>query len=220
VTTPIVIVGAGGHGRELADVVDAINEVEPRYELLGCVDDGAPDRDRLARLGLSHLGPLNTLESMADDVRCVLGLGSGELRHRFDEWATSLGRQPVTLVHPTAVVGSDVQLDPGVVICALASVTTNVRLGRHTHLNVAVSVAHDVRVGSYVTLSPGCRLSGNVIVEDGVIIGTAAVVLPGVRIGRDTVVGAGAVVTRDLPPAVVAIGVPARVVERPSTQVG
>lgn len=210
-----MIVGAGGHGRELADVVRAVNEGEARFELLGFLDDGAPDPERLERLGLDHLGLLRALESMPEDVCYLLGLGSGDLRRRIDGWASSVGRRPATLVHPRATLGSDVQLEPGVVICAHASVTTNVRLGRHTHVNVAATVAHDCRVGSYVTLSPGSRLSGNVTLDDGVMLGTGAVVLPGVRIGADTVIGAGAAAIRDLPGAVTAVGVPARVLESP-----
>lgn len=203
----------------MVDLVRAVNDAHPRYDLLGVLDDGRPDLALLSRLGLSLLGRVTVLATMPAGTRYLLGLGSGQLRRQVDEWATSQGREPLTLLHPTAIVGPDVQLEPGVVICAHASVTTNVRLGRHTHVNVAATVAHDCRVGAFVTLSPGARLSGAVRLGDGVTLGTGAVALPGICVGEDTIVGAGAVVTRDIPGHATAIGVPARVgqgaVERP-----
>jgi sugar O-acyltransferase (sialic acid O-acetyltransferase NeuD family) len=212
VTIPVVIIGAGGHGREVLDLLRAAGHAA--YDVLGFLDDGQPDLHLLDRLGLPHLGPVASLEAMAADVRYVLGVGSGSDRSAIAEWARSTGKEAATLVHPTATVGSDVELGEGVIICAHASVTTHARLGRHVHLNVASTVAHDAVVGDFVTLSPGCRLSGNVTLGHGVTLGTGAVVIPGVSIGAETVIGAGAVVITDLPGGVTAVGVPARVVHK------
>jgi acetyltransferase-like isoleucine patch superfamily enzyme len=92
--------------------------------------------------------------------------------------------------------------------------TTNIVAGRHFHVNTNATVSHDCRIGDYVTLSPGCHLSGDVHLDDFVYLGTGAVVIPGVRIGARTMVGAGGVVTRDLPGNVTAVGVPARALTR------
>ena len=209
-TTPLVIVGAGGHGRELLSLIEAVNCASERYELLGFLDDGTPDAELLGRLGLRHLGPINTLESLPRDVAYLLGLGSPLHRRRIVDLAGGWARRAVTAVHPTAVVGSDVRMAEGVVVAAQTSVTTNVDLGKHVHLNVAVSVAHDVAIGDYATLSPGSRVSGNVAIGAGATLGTGAVVLPGVRVGADAVIGAGAVVTRDVATGATVAGVPAR----------
>jgi sugar O-acyltransferase (sialic acid O-acetyltransferase NeuD family) len=206
--TPLVVVGAGGHGRELLDVVAAVNAVRPTYRLLGVLDDGRPDAELLARHAARHLGAVRVLADL--DAEYVVGVGSSAVRRAVDAAATGWGRSPATLVHPAAVIGGDVVLGPGSVVCALASVTTNVRTGRHVHLDVGAALAHDCRIGDYVTLAPGSRVSGSVTLGDDVTVGAGAVVIQGRAVGEATVVGAGAVVIRDLPPGVVAVGVPAR----------
>lgn len=206
----LVIVGAGGHGRELLDVVEAINAVEPTWRFLGFLDDGAPPADPLGRRGARVVGPLAALAELS--AAYAIGIGVSETRQRVDVLASAADRESAVLVHPLASIGSDVELGPGVVLAAGARVTTNVRLGRHTHLNVGAVVSHDVRIADYGTLSPGALVNGTVTLEECVLLGTAAVVTPGCTIGRRTWVGAGAVVLHDLPAGVVAAGVPARVI--------
>ncbi len=205
----LVIVGAGGHGRELLDVVEAINALEPTWHVLGFLDDGTPDAKRLARRGMRLLGPADRLAEL--DAAYVVGVGDNDVRRRIDALATEHGREAATLVHPLSSIGGDVELAPGVVVTAGARITTNVRLGRHTHLNINAVVSHDARLGDYVTLSPGALVNGTVTLADEVMLGTGAIVLPGVSVGRGTWVAAGAVVLDDLPEGVVAVGVPARV---------
>jgi sugar O-acyltransferase (sialic acid O-acetyltransferase NeuD family) len=203
----IAIIGAGGHGRETLDVVEAMNLADPRFEVAGFVADRA-DAELLARRGVPLLGPLSWLAE--HDVAYVIGIGSSEARRSVDEEVRAMGREGVVLVHPAATMGADLRLGEGVILAAGARVTTNVTLGRHTHLNVNAVVSHDCEVGSYVTYSPGVLVNGNNLVGDGAFFGTASVVLPGRTIGAGARIGAGAVVTRDVPPGVTARGVPAR----------
>lgn len=207
---PIVIVGAGGFGRHTHDVVDAINAVVPTYEVIGFLDDGQPDEQLLDERDAKLLGDVARLEDLPADVGYVIGIGIGTVRQKLDRWATSIGREAVTAVHPSATFGRNVTLSPGVVICSHTSIGTNIRLGRHTHLNFNCTVGHDAVLADYVTAYPGANIAGNVLLEERVIVGTGAVVIQGLRVGHSTFVGAGAVVVEDLPPDVTAIGVPAR----------
>lgn len=214
--TPLVIIGAGGFGREVHDVVEAVNEEQrlpgtPPFEVVGFVDDGAPDMELVEDRGVPFLGPVQRLATLPADVRYVIGIGTGPVRRRIDKWATGAGRSAATLVHPRAVLGRHrVVVGEGSVICAGAVVTTNVRLGRHVHLNLNVTVGHDAVLGDYVTINPGVSVSGEVVLEDEVTMGTGSTVIQGRRIGRGSVVGAGAAVVRDLPAGITAVGVPAR----------
>lgn len=207
-TTRLVVVGAGGHGREALDVVEAINRRRPTFELLEVIDDHGDEHGLLARRGIAVVGATALL---AETEACyVIGVGSPEGRRKVDALATAAGLEPATLIHPTAVLGSDLRIGPGFVAAAHAQVTTNVTTGRHVHLNIGATVSHDCILGDYVTLSPGCHVSGNVRLGDAVTLGVGAVVRQGITIGAGTFVGAGAVVVDDLPPDVTAVGVPAR----------
>jgi len=207
----IVIIGAGGFGREIVALARACNTVpeQPIYEVVGVVDDGTVDRGRLERLSVSLIGIVETVGNL--DARYVIGIGSPSVRRVVDKRLEAIGALPAApMVHPLAWVGPDVELAPGVIVCAGAIATTNVRVGRHTHLNLQTTIGHDCRIGEYVTVAPMTAISGNVIIEDEVELGTGVSVLPGVTIGRGAMVGAGAVVTRDIAPGTVAVGVPAR----------
>ncbi|MGY1696305.1 acetyltransferase [Geodermatophilus sp. SYSU D00814] len=213
---PLIIVGAGGFGREVHDVVEAIEDQRLRqgaqpYEVLGFVDDGSPDEELIDDRGVPFLGGVSALASLPDDVQYVIGIGDGATRRRIDEWATGLGRTPATLVHPSAVIGRHrVTIGPGSIICAQVVITTNVVLGRHVHLNLGVTVGHEAILGDYVTANPNASVSGEVRLGSEVNLGTGSSVIQGRCIGARTVVGAGAAVVRDLPNDVTAVGVPAR----------
>jgi len=194
---PLVIVGAGGQGREMRDTVEAVNGVEPTHEFLGFLADEG-----------DVLGPVDQLTELEADY--LIGIGDPEARRRVDALAADAGREAPVLVHPSAQVGSDVRLAPGAYLGPGVVITTNVRVGRHTIVNVAATLAHDVVVGDFVTIGPGSHLAGGVCVEHGADLGVGVVVRPGCRIGAGTVVGAGAVVVSDLPDGVVAMGVPAK----------
>lgn len=210
--TDLVVVGAGGHGREILDAVRAACVVSGVAPSLHVVDDDPARADLVRRDGVPFLGPLSALEKspLGEGWRYVLGIGGERARATLDRRCTDLGLQPAAVVHPAASIGTANELGPGVVLFAGARVTVNVRLGRHTHLNVNASVSHDCVVGDHTTVSPGAVVAGTCRVGDRVLIGAGATVLQGRTIGDDARVGAGAVVVDDVPPGVTVVGVPAR----------
>ena len=211
----LIIIGAGGHGREVLSVVVALADSgSVSYEVVGFAADDRPDGEgvaRLERLGQRLLGTLEEVSSAHPGVGVVVAIGDPAARAEVTARASGLGLVLVpALVHPSVTVGLDVELAAGVVVQAGSQITTNVRVGVGVQINTACSVSHDVVLGDHVTLSPGCRLTGGVRVEDGAFFGTGAVVAPGVVVGRGARVGAGSVVLRDVPAGATVHGAPAR----------
>lgn len=201
---PLVVIGAGGHGREVVAIARACG-----VDVLGVVDDGRPDPALLDRLAVRLLGTSDWWAT-ASPTGFVAGLGYPAPRRATAARAAAAGSWPGRLVHPGADIGPDVELADGVVVWPGATVTTRVVVGRHTHLNVACSVSHDAVLGEHVTVGPGARVCGAVVLADDVWLGAGAVVVPGRTLGVGAVVGAGAVVLDDVAPGLVVAGVPAR----------
>ena len=202
--TPLVIIGAGGLGREVFDLVRDINRSAPTYDFLGFLDDGEVDARLLGRLGVALMGPTFTL---ADLEACyVIGIGTVAPRRRIDTLARSWGRSAAKLIHPSATIGSDVQIGDGAVIAAGVRLATHTVVGRHAQVNLNSTIGHDAVVEDFATLYAGVHVSGGCVIEEGATLGTGSVILPNVRVGRRAIVGAGTVVTRDVAPETTVVG--------------
>jgi len=202
----LLIYGAGGHGKVVADAALGSDS----YDVQGFLDD---DREKWSQqvLGLPVLGGVECLRTLGSGDLIGLGIGSNERRGKVVEELTARGVPLATIVHPSAVIASGAQLGQGTFVGPLALVHTDAHVGRGCIINSGAIVEHDNALGDWVHVGPGASLAGNVCVGTGTQIGMGARVLPGVKVGEWAVVGAGAVVTRELMPRVVAAGIPARV---------
>lgn len=208
----LVIVGAGGFGRECLDIVEALVAGGAAYEFLGFTDDGGGDTALLTRRGARCLGPIAESTRLARYF--VIAIGHGATRRTIDESLTAQGMQSPVLVHPHATIGSDCRVSPGTILNAGARVTTNISLGRHVQVHANATVGHDAELADYVSVFPGATVSGSVQLSTGVTVGTGANVLPGVTIGAHAFVGAGSVVIHDVEPGATVAGVPAKPINR------
>lgn len=211
---PLVIVGAGGLGREVAALVEDINEAEPTpaWTLEGFADDDPSLRGNRVQ-GLPILGDTDWLLDR-NDLRYVVAIGSPQTRRKICARMAASGLNAATLIHPTVSIHRTVTIGAGSIVCRNTTLTVGVLLGRHVVVDLHCTVSHDAVLEDFATLHPGVHVTGEGYVGACAELGAGSVVLPGTRIGKSATVGAGAVVHRDVPAGATVVGVPARPTDR------
>lgn len=188
---PVCIIGAGGFAREtLACLHDLLAGTGHLLRDVACFSE----EDE--RYGPTELLGVPVQRRSAFDAaryRAVVAVGESRAREQVVKRLPPDTRF-ATLVHPSAVVAPWAEVGEGSIVMAGAVLTTDVRLGRHAHVNLHASVGHDCVAGDYLTLAPGARLSGECRLGKRVYVGTNAAVRQGLTIADDVMVGMGAVV--------------------------
>ena len=196
---PAILLGAGGHAKVVLDLLRDVG-----FEILGVCDPQLASEHTDQWLGLPVLGDDSAVDRYAPDaVLLANGLGSlpgNSLRRRVNDKFTQKGYCFATLVHSSAIVGSDVKLGSGTQIMAGVIIQAATLIGDDTILNTGARVDHDGEIGDHVHIAPGAVLSGNVSVGNSCHIGPGATVIQGVEIGAGAIIGAGTVVLSNVPP--------------------
>jgi sugar O-acyltransferase (sialic acid O-acetyltransferase NeuD family) len=207
---PIVIIGSGGHGREVLQLIRSINQVKHEWYVLGFLVDPEFANSSTGK-GLAILGGVDWLRDRPT-VSVALGIGRPHRRLSVARRVEQLGNPCPSLIHPHAWLGDRVNCSAGCIIFAHSSLTTEITLGTHVHINLNCNIGHDVWLGSFTSLYQSVSVSGNVRIGEGVECGVGSRLIPSVSVGAWSVIGAGAVLTRSLPANVTAVGVPAKVI--------
>jgi sugar O-acyltransferase (sialic acid O-acetyltransferase NeuD family) len=207
----LVIAGAGGFGREVVAWARQSLQWEREWSLKGVIDDNPR-----ALVGMNTpapwIGTICDYQPSSDEVfLCALGVPS--IKRQVTELLLSRGARFTRLVHRSAVIGDNVELADGVILCPFAAVTANNRLGRGVVINVHASVDHDANVGDWSQVNCHCDLTASVQVGREVFLGSSVSVIPNVRIGDNAYIGAGAVVLQDVCAGARMVGVPARAIK-------
>jgi len=195
----LVIVGAGGHGKVIADIAIKIG-----YKDIVFIDDNAIGDC----LGYPIVGTCEIIESLNENKNdFVIAVGDNKIRRRIAE---QYNVNWVSLIHPSAQIGADVKIGVGTVIMANAVLNPCSTVGKHCIINTSSVIEHDNIIGDYVHISPKVALGGKVRIGDGTHIGIGAVVRNNITVCDDCTVGAGAVVIKNITESAVYIGVPAK----------
>ena len=211
-TLPLVIWGASGHARVVADIV----RLSGYFNIVGFLDSIDPGRKGTEFSCATILGGQEQLEQLrrANVRHTILGIGDCPTRLRLAGIVRQAGFELATAIHPNATLAQDVQVGAGTVMMAGSVVNPGSTLGENVIVNTSSSVDHDCVIQNGVHIGPGARLGGGVTVGEGTWVGIGAVIKDRVKIGRDSIIGAGAVVLKDIPDCVVAFGVPAEVIRK------
>jgi len=209
-STKVVVIGAGGFGREVMEILKAQNELQNRWQILGFLDDnGELQNKTINRFRI--LGGISWLSERQDEgIKCVCAIGDTTTRKKVVNKITKEGGQFCQAIHPTVIASETAEIGEGAIICAGSILTVNLSIDDHCIINLNCTIGHDAMIEKFCTLNPTVSINGHDTLEEGVYIGSGATLIEGVRVGRWTTVGAGAVVVDDIPSGVVAVGVPAR----------
>lgn len=204
----LVIIGAGGFGREMWAWAEQSVQFEREWTLKGYIDDNIDALKNKPSPG-KVLGTIKDYQPAAEDV-FICAIGVPALKRRCSELIAMRGGRFTRLIHRTAVLGHEIAFAEGVILCPHSVVSANNRLGRGVAVNLHATVDHDAEVGDWSQVNCHCDLTASVIVGQEVFFGTRCSVIPHVRVGDRAYIGAGSVVLRDVAPDTKVVGAPAR----------
>lgn len=204
----LYIIGAGGFGREVAWLVERINEVNPTWNLKGFIDDneslwGNVEGDYPVLGGCEYLKSLG-------DVYAVCAVGSAKVRKIIIGRIKESNVKFATLIDPSVLVSKRVEIGEGSIICAGTIITVDIRIGNHVIINLDCTIGHDVDIEDFVTIYPSVNLSGNVLIGQCTELGTGTQIIQGKTITANSIVGAGAVVVKNIEEPGTYVGSPAK----------
>lgn len=207
----IAVFGAGGFGREVHMLIEQINKTSPQWEFTGFFDDDAGKHNKRIN-NQPVLGGLDAVNSIKEELNLVFAIGNPKVKRSLVKRISNpLIKFPV-LIHPNVLLGSPefLEIGEGTIICASNIITTNIKIGRHVILNLACTVGHDTVIEDYCSFMPTVNVSGEVLIREGVFVGTGAKIINQLEVGANSVIGAGAVVAKNIPADCTAVGVPAK----------
>lgn len=209
----LVIIGAGGFGREVAWLVDDINEVNKEWNLLGFIDDNEENHGNELN-GYKILGGFKYLNNK-DNIYYVCAVGNAKTRKKIvEEKCSQYNIKPATLIHPSVIMSKEYnEIGEGCIICAGSIITVNARISNHIIINLDCTIGHDVVMNDYITVYPSVNISGNCNIGETSEIGTGTQIIQGKSIGDSTIIGAGSVVVKNIEGNCTAVGVPAKIIK-------
>jgi len=205
----IAIIGAGGFGREVKMLIDQINLVNKKYDFVGYYDDSVKKNTLINNFPV--LGTIDEINSVNYDLAIVIAIADPNTKKKILKIIDNKRVVYPSLIHPNVQFDNDgVTIGQGCIICSSNIITVNVSIGNFVILNLMCTVGHDTIIKDYCSFMPSVNISGEVLIEEGVYVGTGAVIINQLNIGENTIVGAGSVVAKSLPKNCTALGIPAK----------
>ena len=199
----LMIIGAGGHGRVIADIAQKLGV----YETISFLDDG----DAKETMGLPIVGKTSDVEKYVNTADIFVAIGNSKVRGDFIERLLAMGANVPTLIHPSTIIGVCVEIGVGTAIMAGAVINPCSKLGKGVILNTCSSIDHDCIIGDYCHIAVGVHVAGTVNLGEKVWLGAGATIKNNVNVCADCIIGAGAVVVKDITESGTYIGVPAKI---------
>lgn len=205
----IVIYGAGGFGRELAYLIELINEKKPTYDLIGFIDDGSQFKIGEDINNYPFLGRGDWLINHKD-ISCACAIANVNVRKIIFEKYKEKGIHFATIIAPGVRIHKTNYIGEGCIIAGGCGLTVNIKLGEGVFLNGGVVLGHDVSIGDFTTIFPRTDISGFCDIGSQVTIGGHSFITPSRKIGSNAVIAAGSIVFSNVKAGTTVLGNPAR----------
>lgn len=205
----LVIIGTGGLGRETALIVEEINKVDKKWNLLGFIDD---NKDLIGKKinGYRVIGNRIYLNLREKEIYAVIAIANNSVKEELVNYLTNENIKYATLIHPLVKLNDSIKIGEGSIIYPGVIMTVDIKVGNHVIISPKCGIGHDTIIENYVTLLWNVNVSGGERIRQGVTLGSGSTIIQGLEIGKNSYVGAGAVVIRDVEENKTAVGVPAR----------
>ena len=207
----IVIVGAGGVGRETSLIIQQINELKSTWNLIGFIDDDVNSWGNVIN-GYPVIGGMDSLEKLSLDTYVVVAIANYKVKKKIVNKINNKFKF-ATIIDPRVWIHDYITIGEGTIIYEGVILTANIEVGNHVIVSPKCGIGHDSIIKDYVSLLWNVNISGNDIIEEGVMMGSASTVIQGKRIGKGSTVGAGAVVIDNIDSYSTVVGVPAKVIK-------
>lgn len=210
----LIIIGAGGFGREVMEIALDIIEQKPEtdWRIKGFITDIPGDFDEKDTLGYDIIGDISNHKISPENVY-TFAIADIPFKMKMTQKFLEQGAEFVNIIHPSCVIGRTVKMGIGNIISSRVTITSNVRLGNFTRVGGGTSIAHDVTVGDYSTISGTCGINGYAQVGKGVFMGSHTAICPHAVIGDFANIGAGSVVLRKVKAKTHVFGNPAKKID-------
>ncbi|MCB5951545.1 acetyltransferase [Enterococcus sp. BWT-B8] len=204
----LVIIGAGGHGKEVAFLTERL----PEYELLGFLDDNKVGE---TVCGISVLGKIKDIQNMPAETCIAFGIANPNFK--FEVYKKIIEKycgsyEFPNLIDPTALIGINVEFGEGNIVMPYTTFTADIAIGGFNMINIGCTIGHDVKMKDFNALYPSVNVSGNVHIKSKSEIGVGSQIIQNIHIGEATIIGAGSVVLKDVKDSEKVVGVPGRVI--------
>lgn len=199
----LLIIGASGHGKVVADIALKMN----KWESISFLDD---NENLKSSMGIDVIGTTKDVHKFIDSHDVIVGIGNNSTREKIQNMLEKLGASIPVLIHPSAIIGNDVEIGIGTVVIAGVVINCCTKIGKGCIINTSATIGHDNIIEDFVHISPGAHLAGTVKVGQGSWLGIGSIVRNNIIITQNVNIGAGAVVVKNITESGTYIGIPAK----------
>ena len=211
----LIIVGAGSFGREVYTWLSHTIDGNPDYSIKGFIDNHLNNQDILSQKKY----PIEIINNINDykpnpEEKLVMSIADTKVRKKIVNLLLKRGAEFYTLIYPSTIIGQNVIIGQGSIICPNCILANDSKIGNFTIINTYSNIGHDVDIGDYNSVFPMAGIMGNAETNKGCTIGTGATIIPKIKIGMNAIVGAGSVVIRNVAANTTVFGNPAKKIKQ------